>query len=65
MANNEIMLDQLEKGEFERAKQVVAWHHLGGEGLRHQGGQPRRRRGVEVGQGRQATVTSRSTATAR
>lgn len=26
MANNEIMLDQLEKGEFERAKQVVAWY---------------------------------------
>ena len=25
MANNEIMLDQLEKGEYERAKQVVAW----------------------------------------
>lgn len=26
MANNEIMLDQLEKGEYERAKQVVAWY---------------------------------------
>ncbi|MBL8848608.1 MAG: formylmethanofuran dehydrogenase subunit A [Planctomycetaceae bacterium] len=26
MANNEIMLDQMEKGEFERAKQVVAWY---------------------------------------
>ncbi len=26
MANNEIMLDQLEQGEFERAKQVVAWY---------------------------------------
>src|SRR4029079_15838090 len=26
MANNEIMLDQLELGEFERAKQVVAWY---------------------------------------
>lgn len=26
MANNEILLDQLEKGEFERAKQVVAWY---------------------------------------
>ena len=25
MANNEIVLDQLEEGEFERAKQVVAW----------------------------------------
>jgi formylmethanofuran dehydrogenase subunit A len=26
MANNEIMLDQLEKGEYERAKHVVAWY---------------------------------------
>jgi formylmethanofuran dehydrogenase subunit A len=26
MANNEIMLDQLEKGEYERARQVVAWY---------------------------------------
>lgn len=26
MANNEILLDQLEKGEYERAKQVVAWY---------------------------------------
>src|SRR5262249_45817524 len=26
MANNEIMLDQLQKGEYERAKQVVAWY---------------------------------------
>jgi formylmethanofuran dehydrogenase subunit A len=26
LANNEIMLDQLEKGEYERAKQVVAWY---------------------------------------
>jgi formylmethanofuran dehydrogenase subunit A len=26
MANNEIMLDQLQKGEFERARQVVAWY---------------------------------------
>ncbi|MBS0260338.1 MAG: formylmethanofuran dehydrogenase subunit A [Planctomycetes bacterium] len=26
MANNEIMLDLLEQGEFERAKQVVAWY---------------------------------------
>jgi formylmethanofuran dehydrogenase subunit A len=26
MANNEIMLDQLEQGEYERAKQVVAWY---------------------------------------
>jgi formylmethanofuran dehydrogenase subunit A len=26
MANNEIMLDQLEKGEYERAKQVVSWY---------------------------------------
>jgi formylmethanofuran dehydrogenase subunit A len=26
MANNEIMMDQLEKGEYERAKQVVAWY---------------------------------------
>src|SRR4029078_8486940 len=26
MANNEIMIDQLEKGEYERAKQVVAWY---------------------------------------
>ncbi|MBX9788921.1 MAG: formylmethanofuran dehydrogenase subunit A [Pirellulales bacterium] len=26
MANNEIMLDQLEAGEYERAKQVVAWY---------------------------------------
>jgi formylmethanofuran dehydrogenase subunit A len=26
MANNEIMLDQMEKGEYERAKQVVAWY---------------------------------------
>ena len=24
--NNEIMLDQLEKGEYERARQVVAWY---------------------------------------
>src|SRR5689334_1259706 len=26
MANNEIMLDQMEKGDYERAKQVVAWY---------------------------------------
>jgi formylmethanofuran dehydrogenase subunit A len=26
MANNEILLDQLEQGEYERAKQVVAWY---------------------------------------
>ena len=26
MANNEIMLDQMEAGEFERAKNVVAWY---------------------------------------
>jgi len=26
MANNEILLDQLQKGEYERAKQVVAWY---------------------------------------
>lgn len=26
MANNEILLDQLERGEYERAKQVVAWY---------------------------------------
>lgn len=26
MANNEIFLDQLEKGDYERAKQVVAWY---------------------------------------
>ena len=26
MANNEILLDQLEAGEYERAKQVVAWY---------------------------------------
>jgi len=26
MANNEIMLDQMAKGEFERARQVVAWY---------------------------------------
>ena len=65
MANNEIVLDLLEAGELERAEHVVAWHDLGGQGLRRQGGQPRRRRGLEVGQGRQAAVTSRSPATAR
>lgn len=26
MANNELLLDQLEQGEYERAKQVVAWY---------------------------------------
>ena len=26
MANNEIMLDQMQAGEYERAKQVVAWY---------------------------------------
>lgn len=26
MANNEIMLDQMEKGEYERAKNIVAWY---------------------------------------
>ena len=26
MGNNEILLDQLQKGEFERARQVVAWY---------------------------------------
>ena len=60
MANNEIVLDLLEAGELERAKHVVAWHDLGGQGLRRQGGQPRRRRGLEVGQGRQGACTSRS-----
>ena len=53
MANNEIVLDLLEAGELERARHVVAWHDLGGQGLRRQGGQPRRRRRLEVGQGRQ------------
>ena len=38
---------------------------LGGEGVRRQGGQPRRRRGLEVGQERQGALTSRSKATAR
>ena len=38
---------------------------LGGQGLRRQGGQPRRRRGLEVGQGRQELCTSRSTATSK
>ena len=54
MANNEIMLDLLEAGEFERAQARRRLADLGGEGLRRQGGQPRRRRGVEVGQERQA-----------
>ena len=36
-----------------------------GQGLRRQGGQPRRRRGLEVGQGRQGAVQPRSKATAR
>lgn len=26
MANNEIMLDELERGDYERAKQIVAWY---------------------------------------
>ncbi len=54
MANNEIVLDLLESGRVERAKHVVGLADLGGEGVRRQGGQPRRRRRLEVGQERQA-----------
>lgn len=32
MANNEIMMDLLEQGEYERAKQVVAWYLAAGKG---------------------------------
>ena len=53
MANNELMIDLLEAGEFERAKHLVGVDDLVGEDLRHQGGQSRRRRGLEVGQERQ------------
>ncbi len=56
MANNEILLDLLEAGEIERATARRRLADLGGQGLRRQGGQPRRRRRVEVGQGRQETV---------
>ena len=56
MANNEIVLDLLEAGEFERAQARRRLADLGGEGVRRQGGQPRRRRGVEVGQERQAAL---------
>ena len=55
MANNEIVMDLLEAGDFERAKHVVAWVNLGGEGLWRQGGQSRRRHRLEMGQGCQAT----------
>ena len=54
MANNEIVLDLLEAGEFERAQARRRLADLGGQGLRRQGGQPRRRRGLEVGQERRA-----------
>ncbi len=53
MANNEILLDLLEAGELERARHVDRLERLGGQGVRRQGGQPRRRGRVEVGQGRQ------------
>ena len=56
MANNEIMLDLLEAGEFERAQARRRLADLGGEGLRRQGRQSRRRRRLEVGQGRQAAA---------
>ena len=65
MANNEIVLDLLEAGEVERAKHVVGLADLGGQGLRREGRQPRRRRRLEVGQGREARSTSRSRATTR
>ena len=65
MANNEIVLDLLEAGETERAKARRRLADLGGQGLRRQGGQPRRRHRLEVGQGRQAALTNRSKATAR
>ena len=63
MANNEILLDLLEAGEFERAKARRRLVHLGGQVVRRQGGQSRRRRGVEMGQRRQAAYRSRSMAT--
>ena len=58
MANNEIMLDLLEAGEYERAKHVVAWLIVGGEGVRRQGGQPGRRRGLEMGEGREGSCST-------
>ena len=54
MANNEIMLDQLEKGEYERAKQVVAWYLWAAKSYGIKAVNPGRRRGLEMGQGRQA-----------
>ena len=43
-----------DRGRRARARQARRrLEHLGGQGLRRQGGQPRRRGGVEVGQGRQ------------
>ncbi len=49
MANNEIMLDLLENGELRAGQARRRLADLGGEGLRRQGGQPRRRRGAGSG----------------
>ena len=57
MANNEMMLDQLETGEYERAKSVVGVVSVGGQVVRHQGGQSGRRRGVEVGEERESAAS--------
>ena len=56
MANNEIVLDLLEAGDLERAQEVVAWLDLGGQDVWRQGGQSRRRRRLEMGQGRQGAL---------
>ena len=54
MANNEIVLDLLEAGELRAGQACRRLADLGGQGLRRQGGQPRRRHRLEMGQGRQA-----------
>ncbi len=65
MANNEIVHGPARSGRIRAGQGRRRLADLGGQGLRRQGGQSRRRHRLEVGQGRQAAVTSRSMATAK
>ena len=65
LANNEILLDLIEAGEFEARPARRRLANLGGQGLRRQGGQPRRRRRRGSGARTPRASTSRSKATTR
>ncbi len=64
MANNEIMLDQLEAGEYERAKNVVAWYIWAAKSYGIKAVNPGGVAAWKWGKERQAIDLSRSKATA-